>query len=200
MGSWRFDKCNRVLRSGLGMPGYSSVVPNINVNTESAQLRTELLNTFSRLDGQLQRAPFRIFTQNGPVGNVGAAATDLMSTVINFGTLNKNGTSILIFACGKYAANGNTKVLKLIFGTTNILNFSTASNGGSWTMQAELVYNGGSAQIAWGQIFVSGGVNPAPEVTLPTEAVNVNKTLKIQGTGTASDDVSCYYTKFLLLV
>lgn len=180
------------------MPGFTSVIPNINVNTESAQLRTELLNTFNRLQGQLSLAPYRLFTQNGPAGNVGGGATTLFTSTINFGTLSKSGSSILIFACGKYAANGNSKTIDLVFGSTNILTSTTTTNNGSWTLQAEIVYNGGSAEIAWGQFFAPG-TNPVPQVTLGTESLATNQVLKVVGTGVASNDISCYYWKGILL-
>ena len=65
------------------MTGFRSITPSINVNTSSGQLRTELLNTFSRLDGQLINAPYRAFSFNGPVLSTGATETDLLTANID---------------------------------------------------------------------------------------------------------------------
>lgn len=181
------------------MAGFSSLTPNINVNTGSDQLRTELLNTFSRLDGQLSLAPFRFATASGPVGNSGSAETSIMSVVVDPGSLTKLGSSLLIFAAGKTAANANAKTLKLVYGSTTLFTSGAiALNNRDWTFQGELVYNGGSSQIAWGQ-FTSNGAATIVTTTTATEAFASTLTLKLTGTGTASDDISAYYWKVILL-
>ena len=181
------------------MAGFRSITPNITINTDSGQLRTELLNTFSRLDGQLGQAPYILTSQNGPIGNVGAAETDLVTSTINFGTLNRTSASILIFACGQTAANGNNKTLKLKLGSTTLLTSGAlASNDVDWTLQAEIVFNGGAAQIAWGQ-FIRNGASPIVNVATATEDFATNLTLKITGQGSATDDIAVYYWKTVLL-
>ena len=81
------------------MAGFRSITPSISVNTSSGQLRTELLNTFTRLDGQLALAPYRLGTASGPIGNSAGVETTLESTTVSQGTLSKSESSILIFAC-----------------------------------------------------------------------------------------------------
>lgn len=181
------------------MAGFRALSPNINVNTASGQLRTELQNTFARLDGTLQLAPYRLDTQVGPVGNTGSSETDLMSTNIVIGTLAKQNSSILIFACGNSAANANNKTLKLKFGSTTLATFGPyALNNGSWTIQAELVRNGASAQAFWAQYFDSAG-NQVVTTGTASESLASNQTLKFTGQGTASSDASILYYKALLL-
>lgn len=181
------------------MSGFRAITPNININTASGQLRTELLNTFTRLDGQLSAAPYRLSTQNGPVGNTGSAESTLMSFTVNFGTLTQIGASILIFAAGKTAANANNKTLKLYLGSTNIFTSGAiALNNKDWTFQGEIVFNGGSSQITWGQ-FSSNGSAPIISTSTSTEALTSNKSVAFSGTGTASDDISIYYYKALLI-
>ena len=181
------------------MSGFSSITPSININTSSGALRTELLNTFSRLDGQLSAAPYRFATQNGPVGNTGAAETDLMTFQINFNTLTNLGTSMLIFACGKTAANANTKTFKIKLGATTL--FSTgavAANDDDWTFQAEIIANGATSQIFWSQ-FTYDGVVTNTNVTTSSEDLGTNLAVTFTGQGTASDDISLYYFKSLLI-
>lgn len=181
------------------MSGFRALSPNINVNTASGPLRTELQNTFARLDGTLQLAPYRIATQVGPVGNTGSAETDLVSSSVTIGTLAKQNSSILIFACGNTAANANNKTLKVVFGTTTLATFGpVALNNGSWTIQGELVRNGAAAEAYWLQYFDNSGTQ-AVSVGTATESLASNKTLKITGTGTASSDATVLYWKLLLL-
>lgn len=182
------------------MSGFRSITPSINVNTASGQLRTELLNTFSRLDGQLTQAPYRIFSNNGPVLSTGTDETTLFTTNVDFGTLSKLGSSILIFACGNTGANANNKTIKLYFGTTNI--FTTgefAGNNISWTLQAEIVRNGSTSQITWAQFF--GSATLTSKIQTGTASVDLVNTqpITLTGTGTASGDVSALYWKGILL-
>lgn len=181
------------------MAGFRSITPSISINTESGQLRTELLNTFSRLDGQLSQAPYRIATQNGPVGNTGTGETLLMQFTLNQGTLTQIGASILIFACGTTNANANNKTLSLYIGNTAVFTTgAVALNNKDWTFQGEIVFNGGSSQITWGQ-FQSNGTAPIIETNTSTESLAVNKNITFTGIGGATDDISLYYYKATLI-
>lgn len=182
------------------MAGFDALSPNITSNTSSAQLRIELLNTFARLDGQLGQVPLGVFEQLGPVGNTGSSETDLMSYTVNFGTLQNNGASLLIFAAGNTAANANNKTLKLKFGGTTVFDTGAfAGNGISWTFQGEIIRSGGSAQIVWGQFFGSATLTSKINVQTAAIALASNQILKFTGTGTASSDIAVSYMKVLLI-
>lgn len=181
------------------MAGFRSITPGITVNTGSAQLRTELLNTFSRLDGQLSAAPYKLSTQNGPVGSTGAAESDLMTFQLNFNTLSNIGSSILIFACGTTAANANNKTFKLMLGATTVFTSGAlALNNIDWTFQAEIIGNGATSQITWGQFNRSAG-SPVIETNTSSENLGTNLDIVFTGTGTANDDISLSYYKAILL-
>lgn len=178
---------------------YRSITPSLTINTPSGQLRTELLNTFTRLDGQLALAPLRFATQNGPVGNTGSSETNLVTAAIDHGTLSSVGNSLIIFAAGKTSANANNKTLKLVLGSTTLFTSGAlASNNIDWTLQAEVVFNGGTSQISWAQ-FLRNGSSPIVTTTTATENFATTLTLKITGTGTATDDISVYYWKILAI-
>lgn len=182
------------------MSGFRALSPNINVNTQSGQLRTELQNTFSRLDGELQLAPYRLAYQIGDSSNTGSAETDLYTYNVTFGTLAKQGSSILIFAAGTTAANGNNKTLKLKFGSSTLLTTGAfAGNGVSWTLQAELVRNGASTQVSWAQFFGSATLTSLIKTSSLTEDLSINNTLKLTGQGTATSDIVVSYWKLILL-
>lgn len=181
------------------MSGYRSISPNITNTTPSGQLRTELLNSFARLDGTLSLAPFRVATQNGPAGNSGSSETALMSTTIEQGTMTLIGQSLLIFAFGTTAANANNKTLKLVLGSTTLFTSGAiALNDKDWTLQAEVVFNGGAAQMSFGQ-FVSNGAAAVTDVNTGTESWASNLVLKLTGTGTSSADISVNHWKVLLV-
>lgn len=182
------------------MAGFRALSPNINVNTDSGQLRTELQNTFARLDGTLQLAPYRIAAQVGPSSNTGSAETTLFNYTVDVGTLSKQNSSILIFACGNTAANGNNKTLKLKFGSTTLFDTAAfAGNNISWTLQGEIVRNGAAAQVFWGQFLGSATLTSKIITTTATESLATSKTLSFTGQGTATGDISVLYYKALLL-
>lgn len=182
------------------MAGFRALSPNINVNTESGQLRTELQNTFARLDGSLQLAPYRIATQVGPASNSGSSETDLFSVNIDVGTLAKQNSSILIFACGNTAANGNNKTFKMKFGSTTLFTSGAfAGNNISWTFQAEIVRNGSNAQVFWSQWSGSATLTNVVTTGTANEDLAVTQAITFTGQGTATGDISMLYYKLLLL-
>lgn len=181
------------------MSGFRALTPNININTQSGQLRTELLNTFSRLDGQLSAAPYRLAAQTGPVSNTGSAETTLMTFKVDNGTMTGLANSILIYACGQTNANANNKTFKLYLGSTVIFSSGAiALNNKDWTFQGEIVFSGGQSQITWGQ-FTSNGVSTIVDVNTSTENFGNNLTASFTGQGTATGDISLAYYKAMLL-
>lgn len=182
------------------MAGFRSITPSININTDSGQLRTELLNTFSRLDGQLSLVPFKLSTSIGPIGNGAGTETTLDSYVVSQGTLAKSESSILLFACGKTAANANTKTIKLKFGSTEVFTTgAVALNGVDWTMQAEIVRATDTSQVVWIQFYATSTLTQKITVTSASEDLAINQTVTITGEGAGASDVLLYYTKSLLL-
>lgn len=182
------------------MAGFRAITPNINVNTESGQLRTELLNTFTRLDGQLALAPYRLSVDTGPIGNTAGVETQLAGVTVTFGTLNKSGSSILIFASGKTAANANNKTIRLKFGSTEIFTTGAqAFNNVDWTLQAELVRIGATTEVAWAQFFATATLTQKVSTTTASVDLAQNQTLEVTGEGSGSGDVLLYYMKTILL-
>lgn len=182
------------------MAGFRSITPSINVNTSSGQLRTELLNTFTRLDGQLSLAPYRLDATSGPIGNDAGVETTLESMTVSQGTLAKQESSILIFACGKTAANANNKTIRLKFGTTELFTTGAqAFNNVDWTLNAELVRTSSTTQIAWIQFFSTATLTQ--KITVANASVDLaqNQAITFTGEGAGGGDVLLYYAKALLL-
>lgn len=182
------------------MAGFRALSPNININTTSGQLRTELLNTFARLDGTLQLAPYRLTTEVGPLGNGAGLESTLFDYTVNVGTLAKSGSSILLFAAGSTAANANNKTLRLYFGTTEV--FSTgaqAFNNADWIMKAEIVRIGSASQFAWVEFTASSTLTQSIKTTNMTRDLSANQLIKITGEGTSASDIYADYWKLILL-
>lgn len=182
------------------MSGFRSITPSININTDSGQLRTELLNTFTRLDGQLSLVPFKLSSTVGPIGNSAGTQTTLDTIVVSQGTLAKTESSILLFACGKTAANANVKTIKVKFGSTELFTTgAVALNGVDWTLQVELIRASSTTQIAWIQFFSTATLTQKVAVASASESLATNQTITITGEGAGASDVLLYYTKSLLL-
>ena len=181
------------------MGGFRALAPNINVNTASAQLRTELQNTFARLDGTLTLAPYRVFVNVGPNDNDGATETTLFQYTIEQGSLNQVGSSILINAAGKTAANGNNKTLKLLLGATEVFTSGAlALNNVDWTLKGEIIFLSGTSQMVYMEFQRNGG-NPVITTNYASESFNANVAVKLRGLGTSSADISAWYWKGLFL-
>lgn len=181
------------------MSGYRSIVPSINVNTSSGALRTELQNTFARLDGQLQSAPYRIATQNGPVGNDAGSETDLMTFQLNFNTLTETGQSLRITGAGKTGANANNKRFKIKLGSTTIFDSgSVAWNDKDFQFYCEIVCNGSASQINTTQ-FIADGSAVIVTTDTSSEDLGTNLDIVFTGEGTSASDVSLYFYKAVLI-
>lgn len=175
----------------------SSISPNIGVNTQSAQLRVELQNAFARLDGQISGYPVVFDGQNGPVGNTGSTETTLFSKTVETGTLNLNSSILDVTISGTTAANANNKRLKLYFGSSTVFDSGTTTlNNKSWVLRAQVIRNGGAAQIVFGQMTIDGS-NPIVSVGTTTEDLTQNATLYVTGTGVSSADINAYSWKVI---
>ena len=183
------------------MAGYRAVTPNININTESGQLRTEILNTFNRLDGQLSSAPYRLAVTVGPVGNeTGGVTSTLAQHTVDYTTLSKRGSSIIVYASGITAPNANNKEVKLMLGTTEIFTTgSLAFNDIDWNIFAEIVRAGATSQV--NTVIWTGSATLTSKVYNTLTNVDLAETtyIKLIGVGTAANDIQLYHMKSVLI-
>lgn len=179
---------------------YRSTAPNINVNTESAQLRTEVSNSWLRLDGQLGNVPLTLYSTTGPTSNTGGGETVLFSTVFDTTTLPVNVDSVGFIISGITQANANAKQIRMYYGGTLIFDTgSTTFNGISWRMDGEIVRTGAASQICNAQMVTSDATyRVGCTQTLTNKSLTTNQSLIITGTGVTTGDVSAYYMKVIL--
>lgn len=183
------------------MAGYRAVTPNININTESGQLRTEILNTFNRLDGQLSSAPYRIGFTVGPVGNdTGSVNSTLAQQTVDYTTLTKRGSSILVYSSGITSPNANLKEIKLYIGNVEIFTTgSLAFNDIDWNIFAEIIRAGATSQV--NTVVWNGSATLTNKITNTLTNVDLAETtyIKIVGIGTAANDIQLYHMKSVLI-
>lgn len=118
--------------------------------------------------------------------------TDLWTYVMPANTLATDGHSLHITAFGTLANNGNTKTIKLYFGSTVLTVNYGAAGTGSWRAEADVFRTGAATQVAQGTLSYFNGagtetVASRTVVTTPAETLSGAVTIKVSGTnGTAS--------------
>lgn len=178
---------------------FRSITPSININTESGQLRTELLNTFVRLDGQLALAPYRLGTTVGPISNTAGLGQIISTLTVPYNTLTKNGQSILFSVCGTTSANANNKNIQLYFGNTLLFETTDqAFNDVDWIITGELIRSSDLSQTVHVQFFASATLTQKITVGFASEDFGVNNDFEVRGLGT-DGDIQLYYAKYTLL-
>lgn len=129
--------------------------------------------------------------------NSGTVETDLSSYSLPAGHLSADGKAVRVTAFVSFAANANTKSVRIYFGSTALASIpaSSANSGGNASYVFTVVRTGAAAQSAFGRGGVAGS-------NVGNESQNVNAfsslgentanaiTIRITGqSGTASNDV-----------
>jgi hypothetical protein len=134
-----------------------------------------------------------LWVQNADVNNSGTGETDLHSYVIPASHFNVNNRAVRLTAWGVFAANGNTKTVRIRFGggTAIVVNNVTAApNGSRWSLEAVVMRTGANAQ----EHFAEGKVALLFEQHFrQTEAQTDSGTItyKVTGqSGTGSNDIT----------
>lgn len=125
------------------------------------------------------------------VSNSGTGETDLMSCTLSAASLSVNGQGVRITAWGTTAANGNTKAMRLYFGTaTPASRTGVTTSGVSWKLQTTVLRTGAATQVAQGEAGVDN-VSVFYFATSPTQDLTAAITIKVTGqSGTGSNDVT----------
>jgi len=178
---------------------YRATTPNINVNTDSAQLRTEILNSWLRLDGELSNVPQTVYSILGPASNVGTGESILFSTVLDTNSLPVNADSVVFTISGNTNSTANTKQIRLYYGGTLIFDSGSQTfNGISWVMRGEIIRTGSGSQTCFVILETSDTTyRLSVTQTLTNKNLLNNQSLILTGMGGASADVSAYYMKIL---
>lgn len=102
-------------------------------------------------------------------------------------TLNANGKAVKITAYGTCAANGNTKNMRVYFGSTAGVLLTGAFNGSSWKIVVIVTRTGETAQLLSGAGQAGGTANT--NVTTASQTLSGAVAIAMKGTnGTAAAD------------
>lgn len=127
-------------------------------------------------------------TETTQVGNVGTGEDTLFTYSLPAATLATNGHSVKLRASGTFAANGNTKTLKVKFGATTIVSTAGAFQQ-RWVVDCEIIRTGATTQKC--NCTVVGSDTGITHSTYFTAAETLSGTiaLVITGEATNTDDI-----------
>jgi hypothetical protein len=125
----------------------------------------------------------KLFSSATTVSTTGLAEETLLSYTLPASTLAVNSRGLRITTRGVLAANGNTKTIKLYFGST-VLATSSGAGTSVWAMTGMVYRTGAATQLGFADQAMSGiaiwtpGANTAPAETLTGTVL-----IKVTGTG-----------------
>jgi hypothetical protein len=127
------------------------------------------------------------------VGNVGAGTDNLMTYALPASALSADAMGLEIWTFGTLAANGNSKVLQMVFGGTEMTAVTTSQNNGHFTGHGLVFRTGATTQVAtaWFEVRSSAGDFIVDERTYstPGETLSGAVTIKMTGTATSDNDI-----------
>lgn len=159
--------------------------------SDSELVTAALLN--AQLRDALLQAVRVLFSGNGALGCGGTSETDAYNRTIPANTFLQNGYWLRITAEGSFAANGNTKAIKIYFNGTAYSTFSSAVNGGSWRIESIIARNGtSSARMSTRRTVTDAAFTTTPFLSSNSDgSVNYASTIAFKFTlqGGATSDV-----------
>lgn len=127
------------------------------------------------------------------VGNVGGGEDDLITFSVPANSMATNGDSVYFEMAGTYAANGNTKRVRVKYGATTLFDTTAlAINNGKWTCRGRIVRTGATAQNYYGEFTTNNTLQVSTSFEgTAAETLSGGVTLKATGEsgGSATDDV-----------
>lgn len=135
-------------------------------------------------------------------GNTTNAETDLVTTTLIASLLGTNLDALEFTAAGTFAAVANTKQLKLKFGAT-VLDFGAIAATGtaaSWTINGQVIRTGATTQRIFATLITDFPAQQSlAKYSTASETLSGTIVLKITGTGTSTNDMTCemFKTTFL---
>ena len=166
--------------TGTGAPGLVKIATSF---TSTSGGTTNALTTPVAVGGTLK-------VDTTTTGNVGAGEDTLITYTIPASQLGANGFYLEFDVWGSFAANANTKELKVYFGST-VIGDSTAAvfNGIAWRAHGKVVRKSSTTQTATCEMTVGGTLLGATTTTItqttaPTETLTSTVVFKCTGADT----------------
>lgn len=154
------------------------------------ELENRLAN-ISQVFANVKKAAYQLVGSTASNANSGGGVTDLTSYTLQPNVLQKNGYNLEIIAYGTYAANANNKQIKLLFGSSTLLDTGVfAASGGTWKITAIVTRTGAATQSAIGNVDASNNYTGATaSYVVPTESLSATIIIKCTGQGVATNDI-----------
>lgn len=163
----------------------------------SADLQYTLPSAFPTIDnsrmtsttaGVMTWQPTTLDVDAAATGNVTTGEDNIYSYTLPASTLAVNEQSLIIRVGGTLAGNGNSKTIKVKFGSTNIVNV-TGTFTSTWAITCELIRTGAATQDCnCMTVGASSGLTHAT-ITSPTETLSGTVAIVVTGEGTATNDI-----------
>lgn len=139
------------------------------------------------------RVPGVLKTVQSDTGNVGAGEDTLHTYTLPASGLNADGQAVEIETMVTFAANANSKRVKVHFGATAVYDSTAqAQNGGALVVRARIVRTGATTQRA-SAIAVGDAATAlfadAAQYTTPGETLSGTVVVKVTGEGVADNDI-----------
>lgn len=186
------------------LPVFSAALAcnNRDQTSDVFQAKDNDVNVFVIADGGAVTAKAGGSTSLGPigvvlkvnttaVGNVGAGEDDLITYSVPASTLGTNGNYLEFEVFGTFAANANSKQVKVKYGATTLLASSAQTqNGGTWSISGKIVRTGAATQIASvNSSYDAANFQNLTNYTTPAETLSGAITLKCTGEAVADNDI-----------
>ena len=126
--------------------------------------------------------------------NSGAGETDLISFSLPANSLSANGKGVRIKASGTFAANSNSKTVRLYFGSSVLISndITTAPSNKAWLLEADVFRDSSSTQEFHAQGIVGAVLQTLAMSNLAATMTNAI-TIKVTGQGAASSDITAFF-------
>lgn len=126
------------------------------------------------------------------VGNITTGEDNLMTYAVPAALLAANGDHLKITVAGSFAANANSKQIKVYFGATVL--FTTGAllaNAGDWVADVEIIRTGATTQLSTVAFHSSNALLLASAaVTTSAETLANSITFKCTGEAVSTDDIT----------
>lgn len=129
-----------------------------------------------------------LFRNSQQLQNSGTGETDLQTTTVIGNTLNTDYAGLIYEGGGTLANNGNTKTLKLYFGTTSTTLFSVTTANVQYYFRAQVHRTGSGTQRINCMVIVGTAASVVNNTSSITDSSD--QTAKLTGQGGASADIT----------
>jgi hypothetical protein len=171
----------------LNVDGASTLAGNVTVTGDLMKLAGTSSND--------AKAGGVLYVTTAATGNVGTGQDDIAVYSVPANTLAANNQSLWFEACGTLAANGNSKEIRVHFGTSGtsqIADYPVTINNAQWVIRGRIWRTGAATQKAYATILgFNLGASDGRLVTTLNQTLSGAVSLRITGEAVSNNDIVC---------